>query len=57
MAFFPPLKNIGSLDSLGQIRGQSECQTVIGPKLAYSGNFLTEIESLGNFFQNDTKFG
>ena len=29
---------------------------VIVPKHAYFENFLTEMESLGNFLQNDTKF-
>ena len=29
---------------------------VIAPKHAYSENFLTEMESLGSFLQNDTKF-
>ena len=29
---------------------------VIVPKHAYFGNFLTEMKSLGNFLQNDTKF-
>ena len=29
---------------------------IIAPKHAYFGNFLTEMESLGNFLQNDTKF-
>ena len=29
---------------------------VIGPKHAYSEKFLTEMESLSNFLQNNTKF-
>ena len=29
---------------------------VVAPKHAYFENFLTEMESLGNFLQNDTKF-
>ena len=28
----------------------------MAPKHAYFGNFLTEMESLGNFLQIDTKF-
>ena len=54
--FFPPIKNNGSRDPQGQIWGQSKGQKVIAPKHAYFGNFLTEMEFLGNFLQNDTKF-
>ena len=36
--------------------GQSKSQKVIAPKHAYFGNFLTDVEFLGNFLQNDTKF-
>ena len=54
--FFPLLKNTGSRDPQGQIRGQSKSQKVIAPKCAYFRNFLTEMESLDNFLQNDTKF-
>ena len=38
------------------MRGQREGQKVIAPKRVYFGNFLIEMESLGNFLQNDTKF-
>ena len=31
-------------------------QKAIAPKHAYSDNFLTEVESLANFLQNDIKF-
>ena len=54
--FFHFLKNNESCDPQDQIQGQSKGQTVIAPKHAYSGNFLTKMESLGNFLQNDTKF-
>ena len=54
--FFPFFKTNGSHDPRGQIRGQSKGQKVIAPKHAYFRNFLTEMESFGNFLQNDTKF-
>ena len=54
--FFSTFKNNGSSDPQGQFRGQSKGQKVIAPKRTYFGNFLTEMESLGNFLQNDTKF-
>ena len=53
---FSTFKNNGSCDPQGQIWGQSKGQKVIAPKHAYFGNFLTEMESLRNFLQNDTKF-
>ena len=53
---FSTFKYNGSRDPLGQIPGQSKDQKVIARKHTYSGNFLTEMESKGNFFQNDTKF-
>ena len=37
--FFSTLKNNGSRDPQGQIRGQSKGQIVIAPKHAYFGNF------------------
>ena len=45
-----------SCDPQGQIWDQSKGQKVIASKHAYSGNFLTDMESLGNFLQNGTKF-
>ena len=54
--FFPLLKNNGSRDPQGQIWCQSKGQKVIALKHAYFRNFLTEMESLGNFLQNNTKF-
>ena len=54
--FFPHFKTNVSHDSQGQIRGQNQGKKVIVPKHADSRNFLTEMESLGNFLQNATKF-
>ena len=53
---FFKFKKYGSRDPQGQSRGRSKGQKVIAPKHAYFENFLTEMESLGNFLQNDTKF-
>ena len=55
MTIFSTFKN-RSRDPQGQIRGQSKGQKVIAPKRVYFGNFLTEMESLGNFLQIVTKF-
>ena len=53
---FPSLNNNESCDPKARIRGQSNGQNVITSKHAYSGNFFTKMESLGNFLQTDTKF-
>ena len=49
-------KSNGSRNQQGQIWGQSKTQKVIAPKHAHSKTSLTEMESLGNFLQLDTKF-
>ena len=54
--FFPHFKTNVSQDSQGQIQGQNQGKKVIVPKQAGCRNFLTEMESLGNFLQNATKF-
>ena len=52
MTFFPHLKNNVSRDP----QDQNEVKTkVIVPKQAYSGIFLTEMESLDNILQNNSK--
>ena len=51
--FFQHFKTSVSHDPQGEIWSQG--QKIIAPKQADSGNFLTEMESLDNFLQNDTE--